>query len=136
MDANQPQISTLVAIRAAHHAEATPKYDRVVFEFNGPVPMIQVEYVTQLLGDGSGLPVAIAGQAIIHVRLAPAQGHNNAGQMTAPGRIKANLPNVKEIVGAGDFEGVVSYGIGVNHKSETRVITMAGPSRVVVDVIV
>ena len=37
MASDQPSISTLVALRAAYHPEATPKYDRVVFEFNGPV---------------------------------------------------------------------------------------------------
>ena len=135
MISSEPLTSTLVAMRAAHHPEATPKYDRVVFEFTGPVPLIQVEYVQHLTGDGSGLPVPIAGNAIVHVRLAPAQAHNEAGQITVPERITYNLPNVKEVVRSGDFEGVVSYGIGLDHKAELRIITLASPSRVVIDLI-
>ena len=135
MVSNQPLISTLVAIRAAHHHEATPMYDRVVFEFSGPVPLIEIEYVQQLIGDGSGLPIAIAGNAIVHVRFTPAQAHNATGQPTPPERISYNLPNVKEVARAGDFEAVVSYGIGLDHKAETRIITLASPSRVVIDVI-
>src|SRR6185295_20027827 len=37
----QLQITTLSAIRAAHHPEALPQYDRVVFEFSGPPPLLR-----------------------------------------------------------------------------------------------
>ena len=128
-----PPVSTLVAIRAAAHAEGTPPYERVVFEFSGPVPLINVQYVPELLGGGSGLPVTIAGQAILELVMMPAQAHNNQGQGTAPARLEINLPDVQEIVSSGDFEGVVSYGIGLDHKTEFRLITLAQASRVVVD---
>ena len=62
MPAEQPSTSTLVAIRAAHHPETTPKYDRVVFEFSGAVPLLRIEYVKQLIADGSGLPVPVTGK--------------------------------------------------------------------------
>jgi hypothetical protein len=61
MPPEQPTTSTLVAIRAEHHAEATPQYDRVVFEFSAPIPLLRIEYVKQLIADGSGLPISIAG---------------------------------------------------------------------------
>ncbi len=125
--------SILRALRAAHHAEGTPRYDRVVFEFSGPVPLIEVQYVTQLIADGSGLPVPITGNAILQLTMRPAQAHNEQGQPTAPTRMSFGLPNVKEVAGAGDVEGVVSYGIGLVHKSELRVITLTQASRVVVD---
>jgi hypothetical protein len=128
-----PPLSTLVAIRAAHHPEATPRYDRVVFEFSGPVPLIQAQYVRSLVGAGSGLPVAISGNAILELTMRMAQAHNEQGQATAPTRVRLGMPNVKEVASSGDFEGVVSYGIGVARKSEIRVITLAQPSRVVVD---
>lgn len=135
MIANQPSTSTLVAIRAAHHAESTPQYDRVVFEFSGPVPLIEVKYVKQLLGDASGLPVPITGGAIVEVQFRPAQAHDTNGHVTAPSQAKPNLPIVKEIVGAGDFEAVLTYGIGVDRKTEMRVITLGDASRVVIDFI-
>ena len=43
------------------------------------------------------------------------------------------MPNVKEVVRAGDFEAVLTYGIGLAHKSEIWVITLTNPSRVVAD---
>ena len=133
IQAAPPPVATLVAIRAASHAEATPRYDRVVFEFRGPVPLIDVRYVNQLIADGSGLPVAITGNAILQLQMAPAQAHTQRGQPTAPSRITLRLPIVKQVARAGDFEGVVSYGIGVARKSEIRVTTLAEPSRIVVD---
>ncbi len=128
-----PPVSTLVAIRAAYHPEARPRYDRVVFEFSGPVPQVDTHYVNQLIHDASGLPVKITGKAILGLSMRPAQAHNDAGKLTAPTRIKYGLRNVKEVASAGDFEGVLSYGIGLAHTSQTRVFTLAHPSRVVID---
>jgi hypothetical protein len=45
------------------------------------------------------------------------------------------MPLVKEIVSAGDFEAVVTYGIGMARKAETRMLTLAEKSRVVIDFI-
>jgi hypothetical protein len=125
--------STLVAIRAAYHPEVTPAYDRVVFEFSGPVPLLRVEYVQGLVADGSGKSVPIAGQAILQVRMEPAHAHDEHGTSTAPLKLALNLPLVRAIVGAGDFEGIVTYGIGLQRKVETRILTLAGASRLVID---
>jgi hypothetical protein len=136
MPSQQPAIPTLVAIRAAHHAETSSKYDRVVFEFSGPVPYLRIEYVTELIADGSGAPVRIAGKAIVSVQFTPAQAHNDRGKITAPNNINLKLPLVKQIVSAGDFEAVVTYGIGLARKADTRILTLGNPLRVVVDFLV
>jgi len=133
MPLERPTTSTLVAIRAAHHAEATPHYDRVVFEFSGPIPLLRIEYVKQLIADGSGFPISIAGRVILCVQFTPAYAHNDQGQTTAPGNMKAKLPIVKEIASAGDFEAVVTYGIGLSKKAETRILTLAAANRLVID---
>jgi len=136
MPITPPTISTLVAIRAAHHPEATRTYDRVVFEFSGPVPLLRIEYVKELIGDGSGLPIPIAGRAILLVQLTPAHAHDDNGQSSAPARIKPKLPLVKEIACSGDFEAVVAYGIGLGRNANTRVLTMNNPHRLVIDFLV
>lgn len=133
MTTEQPQLATLVAIRAAHHAEATPKYDRVVFEFSGTIPLMRVEYVEELIADGSGLPVPVVGNATLLVQFTSARAHDDAQHVTAPTHMHPKLPLIKEVVGAGDFEGVVTYGVGLDRKAELRVLTLAGASRVVVD---
>lgn len=136
MPSQQPAIPTLVAIRAAHHAETSPKYDRVVFEFSGPVPYLRIEYVTELIADGSGAPVRIGGKAILSVQFTPARAHNDQRKVTAPNNINLKLPLIKQIVSAGDFEAVVTYGIGLARKADTRILTLGSPLRVVIDFLV
>jgi hypothetical protein len=133
MTSEQATNSTLVAIRAAHHPEATPKYDRVVFEFDGPVPLVRIQYVKELIADGRGDPVPVAGTAILCVEFSNSYAHNHSGEATVGDRLKQHMPLVKEIVRSGDFEAVVTYGIGVSRKTETRILTLTDKSRVVID---
>jgi hypothetical protein len=123
-------VPTLVRITAAHH----PGFDRVVFEFRGGVPATRrTKYVDRLLGDASGLPVRIAGQAILQVTFQAAQAHDAQGP-TAPARKAFALPNVMTTVRSGDFESVTTYGIGLAKKARVQVSTLRNPARVVVDI--
>jgi hypothetical protein len=60
-----------------------------------------------------------------------AQSHDASGS-TVPGRTAFALPNVITAVGAGDFEGVVTFGLGVQKQTSFHVSIQA--HRVVVDV--
>jgi hypothetical protein len=121
---------TLVGIRAAHH----PGFDRIVFAFEGGLPSSHVAtYVDKLLGDGSGLPVRIAGRAVLQVSFAPAQAHDAQGT-TVPRRVAFALPNIMTAVRSGDFEAVTTYGIGLAKKTPFHVSTLRNPSRVVIDI--
>lgn len=123
--------ATLVRIRAAHHSS----FDRVVFEFRGGLPASrQVSYVPRLVEDASGLPVRIAGRALLKVRMEPAQAHDDTGNPTAPLRLPLALPNVMNVVRAGDFEAVTTYGIGLAKRTPFTVFTLTKPSRLVIDV--
>ena len=125
-----PAVPTLVGIRAAHH----PDVDRVVFEFRGGVPAdVRVRYVDRLIADGSGLPVRIAGRAVLQVRFEAADAHDGSGA-TAPARRTFALPNVMTTVRSGDFESVLTYGIGLAKRTHVETSTLTGPSRVVVDI--
>ena len=129
--AGTQEAPTLVAIRAAHH----PGFDRVVFEFRDGLPSsVRVRYVDRLVGDASGLPVRIAGRAILRVRLEPARAHDDNGSATAAARKAFTLPNVMTAVRAGDFEAVTTYGIGLARRTSFHVFTLTAPARVVVDV--
>jgi hypothetical protein len=123
---------TLVAVRAARH----PGFDRVVFEFRGgPVPSHRVRYVDRLVQDGSGRTVQVAGAADLEVVFQDAVAHDDQGAPTVhPRRFAPGLPAVKEVAQLGDFEAVVSYGIGVDRRRPLSVSTLSGPSRLVVDV--
>jgi hypothetical protein len=129
--ASAPVVPLLTGIRAAHHAT----FDRIVFDFYGGVPSSpQVTYVPELIGDGSGLPVPIAGRAILQVTFQGARGHKFDGTVTAPSRSVFPLPNVLTTVQSGDFEAVLSYGIGLAKRESYRVRTLSNPPRVVVDI--
>jgi hypothetical protein len=122
---------TLTDVRAGGH----PGFDRVVFEFRGAVPEHRVRYVGQLVQDGSGKPVQVAGTADLEVVFHGANAHEDDGTPTIdPKRFTTGLPAVKEIVQAGDFEAVVTYGIGVDRKRPVKVSTLSNPSRLVIDV--
>jgi hypothetical protein len=121
----------LVDVRAGRH----PGFDRVVFEFRGAVPEHRIDYVDQLVQDGSGNPVAVAGEADLEVVFEGADAHEPDGTPTvSPRRFSPGLPAVKEVAQVGDFEAVVTYGIGVDRERPITVSTLSGPSRLVVDI--
>jgi hypothetical protein len=122
---------TLTDVRAGGHTG----FDRVVFEFRGAVPEHRVGYVDQLVQDGSGRPVSVAGAADLEVVFRGANAHRQDGSPTiSPRRFSTGLTAVKEVVQAGDFEAVVTYGIGVDRKRPIKVSTLSNPSRLVIDV--
>ncbi len=125
-------IPTLTAIRAGHH----PGFDRLVFQFRGPVPAHRtVRYVRKVIGDASGRPILVTGNARLEVRFSPASGHNTSGHSTyGPARRAFALPNLIQVVNAGDFEAHLGFGIGLARKEHIRVFTLTSPSRVVIDV--
>ena len=127
-----PSTPVLVAVRASHRGDV----DRIVFEFRGGLPSSrQVRYVDRLVADGSGRRVRVAGQAVLRVRLEPAQAHTDAGAATAaPRRVAYALPGVLTAVRSGDFEAVVTYGLGLARRTPVTVSTLQSPPRVVVEV--
>jgi hypothetical protein len=119
-----PDHPTLVAIRAAHH----PGFDRVVFTFDGGLPVYRhAAYTDNILGEGSGLPIPVAGRAILGV-------HFRWAHQATPSRKAFALPNVMTAVSSGEFEAVFVYGLGVAKKTPFQRFTLRHPARVVVDV--
>lgn len=121
----------LKKIRAASHVG----FDRVVFEFDGPLPARRdLAFVPEIIADGSGLPVPIIGKAFLSVSLSSATGHDDNGNVFTDERITMGLPNVIQVVRSGDFEGVLSFGIGLARRKNFNVFTLTNPSRVVIDI--
>jgi hypothetical protein len=128
--AARPSQPVLVAIRARHASGQ----DRVVFLFDGGLPASHgARYVDRLVADGSGKVIPVAGRAILQVRLGGAVAHDGSGP-TAPTRTAYALPNAMLSVQSGDFEGVVTYGVGLAKRTPFHVTTLHNPSRVVVHV--
>lgn len=112
-------------------------FDRVVFEFNTPaIPGYRATYIDKPIRHcASGNPVPVAGDAWLEVRMIPAQAHTDAGQSTiAQTNRTVNLPNLRQLVQTCDFEGHVTWVLGVGSPKRFRVTELTNPSRIVVDV--
>jgi hypothetical protein len=128
------QISVLVGVRAAHH----PGFDRIVFDFEGPVPDHRtVEWSEGPRHGGSGALMSLHGNAFLEVNMfAHTPDELGRGGPIHPGdHLSLGLPNLNDVSGVWSFEGVTSVGIGVMHRTEIlRAFTLENPSRYVIDV--
>jgi hypothetical protein len=123
-------LPTLTSIQAKH----VGKVDRVTFGFTNGLPAdVQVQWVDTLVHDGSGVPVRVAGTKVLAVFFNGATNHDANGATTRT-RTAFALPNVITSVGAGDFEGTVTVGLGVQKRTAYKVTKLQNPDRVVVDV--
>jgi hypothetical protein len=121
---------TLTSITAQH----VGKVDRVTFGFTNGLPAnVYPQWVDTLVHDGSGLPVRVAGTKALVVGFTSATAHDANGATIAT-RTAYALPNVITSVNAGDFEGYVTVGLGVQKRTSYTVTKLHHPDRVVVDV--
>ncbi|GIH89585.1 hypothetical protein ACFFMN_13690 [Planobispora siamensis] len=126
----EPPIVT--GVRYAEHRG----FDRVVVDYRGALPGYRVEWVPELVQDGSGEPFKVEGGAYLQVTIIPANAHDEDGTPTWKGGpiFKASLGNVKNVVRTGDFEAVVGVGIVLEHRAGFRVKEYRSPNRLVIDV--
>jgi hypothetical protein len=120
---------TVSDARVAHHNG----YDRLVIGFATANAMPQYQLNRQntahFVRDASGQPVTLHGSAGIHVVI------RNADIVSgAPSDLKPNLPEIREVAQIGNFERVVSYGVGLSTAACIRVLELSGPTRLVIDV--
>ncbi|MEO3782180.1 GerMN domain-containing protein [Actinocorallia sp. B10E7] len=127
---SQQDQPTLVAVKASHQRG----YDRLEFRFRGGLPdQRSARYVSRVIADPSGLPMTLSGGAFLRIRFADAVGHDEEGNVTYGAvRRTYKLPQVIQLANAGDFEGVLSFGLAVSRKERVRVSTR--PGRVFVDI--
>jgi hypothetical protein len=90
-----------------------------------------VRYVRQILGIGSGLPLAVRGGARLQITIrGPASGNllgDEVAQVTG-------FQTFRQVRGAGSFENVTVLGLGVRSRLPFRVFRLPDPSRLIVDV--
>jgi hypothetical protein len=105
----------LVAIDVGDHPEGSTPYQRISFSFREGFPEYNLQYVRSVLGEGTGTPIALQGNTFLRVGFVHAQAHDDAGASTletAPGPT-IGFTNLKSYGSAGDFEGHVTYGLGI-----------------------
>ena len=112
-------------------------YDRVVFQFSGGLPAVTANRVGAVYEDPKGTPVALAGQSYLHVVFRGASGvcpQPMQRTWTGPSILTPYYPQLLVVSAAGDFEGYLSFGIGLAARGSYHVFTLTGPDRVVIDV--
>jgi hypothetical protein len=126
------QGALLVQVRYGRHAD----FDRAVFQFEEGRPGYRIAYAQPpILGEFSGLPIEIAGEAFLRVNFAAA-AHDEDGLPTylGPRELKPGLPALLEAVETGDFENSLTWVLGLSGAGGFRVFALDEPFRVVVDV--
>lgn len=109
-------------------------FDRFVIRARFATPGYVVRYARRIVADPSGRPVVLLGSARIRVAFNLAAGHDNRGTNLLAGTLTPLCPNLLQVKKTGDFEGTVSYGLGVRRMSGFRVFRLTNPTRVVIDV--
>lgn len=118
-------VSVVTVVRTAAHPECG--YDRLALDLTGAMPSYTVRQVTQVTADPSGKPVALTGHSYLLITLRPAQGHAEGGAPTIV-RFPQSLgyPVLRSYALVGDFEGVLTLAIGLDHTSSIRVGELPG----------
>lgn len=114
-----------------------PGADRLVFEFDTPgLPEWKVEYVDRPVRDcGSGDTVPVAGDAWLQIRFSGAQAHTEQGASTSGPRRRPLAQTIaRELVRTCDFEGEVTWVVGVAKPNPYTARALASPSRLVIDI--
>ncbi|HET9848254.1 MAG TPA: hypothetical protein VFR68_06840 [Candidatus Dormibacteraeota bacterium] len=120
---------TITSIRVAHH----DGFDRLVFGFATSLAVPPYELHRQATStftrDASGQPAMLDGSAGIRTVFRGSDTTNGL-----PTDLKPQLPEIREVANVGNFERVVSYGVGLKDQACFRAIELSGPSRLVIDV--
>jgi hypothetical protein len=116
-----PPLPRLIAIGADGHPaqQGERAYDRMSFTFTAAVPSYKFTFTKALAADPSGKPIKLAGNGVLKVTFHLAQAHTASGRSSVITQPPAQL-GLNRMVSwaqAGDFEGVVTYGIGVSWPS-------------------
>jgi len=112
-------------------------YDRVVFEFAAGTPQTVVEGVLPpFFQDPSGLPLEVAGSAFLKVTMTGASSVSPDGVVTydGPTDFEPGFEQLVQLIQGGDFEAVSTWYLGLDGGGCIRVLTLADPGRLVIDI--
>jgi hypothetical protein len=112
-------------------------YDRIVFEFASGIPQTVIDAVLPpFYADPSGLPIDVNGTAFLRVvmhggtKVSPAGGTTYAGQTN----FEPDFDQLAQLIEGGDFEAISTWYLGLKGGGCLRVLTLADPSRLVIDI--
>jgi hypothetical protein len=113
-----PPVPQLTMIGVGNHPNDPGErpYNRMSFSFTTGYPSYRFQYVSQLLADGSGAPIPLEGYGVLKLVFSPAQAHTpdgTASTIVSQPPAHLGLSRMASYASAGDFEGYLTYGIGI-----------------------
>lgn len=122
----------LTDIRIAGHEG----YDRIVFEFDGGVPQVELKQgQPPFTTDPAGQPLTVEGDAFLQLTFRGASRGGADGPVTynGPTDFDPMLTELWQVRMAGDFEGVMTFILGLVDPPCHHLFTLESPTRVVLD---
>lgn len=129
--AENGEVAILRTVRTGRHEG----FDRIVFEFDRHVPAYQIRFVEDPAACGSGDRVDAGGAVALEVDFRPARAHDDEGRATIQDRdTRPGLPAIRAARITCDFEAIVTWVLGLEHRAELRALELSSPPRLAVDV--
>lgn len=113
-----PPVPELIRIGAGDHPAEPGEhaYNRITFAFTTGFPSYRFQFVDRLIADPIGNTVPLAGDGVLQIVFNVAQAHTASGASTIvwqPSR-HLGLDRMVDYARSGDFEGHLSYGVGID----------------------
>lgn len=126
-------VSELLSIRSSRFN----RFDRLIFDFRGPLPRHFDYGFFDRLRDSHGSFVDLPGRSFPLFRLHGARGHDFRDLRTYGGPwrfLTPGLGNIRGFAITDDFREDLAFGLGLDRRSWVRMHTLGDPSRLMVDV--
>jgi hypothetical protein len=120
-----PPVAIITGVRTATHPECG--YDRLVLDMTGTAAGYDIRYVTRVAADASGKAITVPGHSYLLITLRATQAHADSGTATVPAHAAAlGYPMLTGYALTGDFEGVVTFVLGLKSATSIRVGELPG----------
>ena len=112
-----PPVPELIAISSGGHPGEPGQrpYNRMSFTFTTAFPGYQAAFAGALVTDPGGRPIRLPGDGVLKVTFHEAQAHTATGGTSIVSQPPPGLGMTRMVSWApvGDFEGALTYGIGI-----------------------
>lgn len=126
--------ATLRRVRVGRH----DGFDRLVFEFDGGRPAYTVSYTGVARMDGGGVPIPVLGTTALQIdlwaRTVDMEATGFPRTFAPVGPLTPRFPTLRQVRYAGEYEAVATFAAGLRGRSGFRVLELANPTRLAIDV--
>jgi Protein of unknown function (DUF4232) len=125
--------AVLREIRTGQHGS----FERLVLEFTAPYGAVKVGYVPVVRQDPSNRIVPLQGRSFLQIVIHAGVARYAATPITpyqGPSTVTPRYPTLRQVSISGDFEAVLSVGVGLSRTAGYQVQRLSTPDRLVLDI--